>query len=110
MIKKLEDHLMGRKFKSFLDGFFSVFNVVPHVTHWKANHIKPVKENYPCLNIKSNDVPQNMQKIFTQDLGNALNQVKATLSEDELHEFNEISKIHNQAVNYYSNPKNKNGN
>jgi len=51
-----------------------------------------------------------MQKIFTQDLGNALNQVKATLSEEEHHEFNKISKIHSQAVNYYSNPKNKYGN
>lgn len=99
---------MGKKLDAFLDGIASIFNIIPQSTYSKNNYIKhALIKDFSNLNLDKNCIAKNMQKVLTQDLGNALNEMKENLSVEDLEGFERISRLHKQAEKHYSNVDSK---
>lgn len=94
---------MGKKLNAFLDGMTSVFNIMPQSTYHDSNYIRPAPfKNDSALNIDRNSVAQSMQKVLTQDLGEALNQVKGQMNAEVREQFEKIPQLHQQAEKHYN--------
>ena len=94
---------MGRKLNAFLDGMVSIFNIIPKSTFHKANYIKPEPiKKHSGLNGDKNGITQNMQKILTKDLGNALNQDKEHLNTEDRKQVEKISRLNEEIGRYYN--------